>query len=55
MATKKELIMMLDNLEDDAVVICKDESGAWDNILRVENDGSNIAIVFGGGSPFSDE
>jgi len=55
MATKKELIDMLEEYDDDAVVICKDASGGWDNIKDVKQDGSSIAIIFGGGSPFSDE
>ena len=55
MATKKEVIDMLEEYDDDAVVICKDASGGWDNIKDVKQDGSSIAIVFGGGSPFSDE
>ena len=56
MATKKEVIDMLEEYDDDAVVICKDASGGgWDNIEDVKQDGSSIAIIFGGGSPFSDE
>lgn len=53
--TKKELIDSLIQFSEDAVVICKDDSGCWDNIERVEADGSSVAIVFGGGPPFSDE
>ena len=53
--TKRELIDALYRLDDDAVVICKDEDGVWDNIERVEIDESSIAIVFGGGSSCSDE
>ena len=53
--TKKELLKALENFDDDAVVICMDEEGGWDNILHVIEVGSSIAIVFGGGSPFSDE
>lgn len=55
MATKKELLAMLVGYDEDAVVICMDENGVWDNIQEVKRDGSSIAIVFGGGSPFSDE
>lgn len=55
MATKKELIKMLEPYNEDDVVICSDESGGWDNIQRVTKDGSCVVIVFGGGSPFSDE
>lgn len=53
--TKKELIEALDGYHNDTVVICRDEDGGWDNVERVENDGCAVAIVFGGGSPFSDE
>jgi len=55
MATKKELIKMLDQYDDDAIVICMDKNGGWDNIETVKKDGCLVAIVFGGGSPFSDE
>lgn len=55
MATKKELIEMLDKFDDDAVVICMDASGGWDNIEYVKSDGASIAIIFGGGSCFSGE
>ena len=53
--TKKELIKALEPFNDDAVVVCKDEYGGWDNIERVEDNCCSVAIVFGGGSPFSDE
>ena len=53
--TKKELLKALEKLYDDAVVICMDDNGGWDNILHVIEVGSSIAIVFGGGSPFSDD
>ena len=53
--TKKELLKELESVSDDAVVMCMDEGGGWDNVLRVELAGSGVAIVFGGGSPFSDE
>lgn len=55
MATKRELIKMLEEYSEDAGVIIMDEEGGWDNILYVKKDGSAIAIVFGGGSPFSSE
>lgn len=55
MATKKELIKMLEPYDDDSIVIVMDDVGGWDNIEEVKQDGSNIAIVFRGGSPFSDE
>jgi hypothetical protein len=54
-ATKKELLKMLEPFDEDAVVICMDSQGGWDNIDTVEADGSSIAVKFGGGSPFSDE
>lgn len=53
--TKKELLKELEQYGDDSVVVCISEDGAWDNTEKVEPFGSNIAIVFGGGSPFSDE
>lgn len=53
--TKKELIIALAPFRDDAGVICMDETGCWDNILELKPDGCSIAIIFGGGSPFSDE
>jgi hypothetical protein len=55
MATKKELLKMLEPFDDDAIVICMDTKGGWDNVETVEADGSQVAIKFGGGSPFSDE
>ena len=55
MATKLELIKMMDQFEDDDVVVCMDEAGRWDNINEVKKSGAVVAIVFGGGSPFSDE
>jgi len=53
--TKKELIKALEPFDEDEVVICQDEHGCWDNIQTVEQEGSNITIIFGGGAPFSDE
>jgi hypothetical protein len=53
--TKKELLKALDGYDDDSIVVCRDDQGGWDNIMRVEPDGCSIAIVFGGGSPFRDE
>lgn len=55
MATKKELIAMLEDYDDDTIIVCMDENGGWDNIQMVKHDGGCVAIVFGGGSPFSDE
>jgi hypothetical protein len=55
MATKRELLEMLEEFDDDVVVICKDEFGGWDNIIEVKKEGGSCVILFGGGSPFSDE
>ena len=55
MATKKELIKMLEEYPEDKIVICMDELGGWDNIIEVKQKGESIVIVFGGGSPFEDE
>jgi hypothetical protein len=55
MATKSELIKMLEEFDDDLGVVCMDETGGWDNIERIEQQGSVIAIIFGGGSPFNKE
>ena len=53
--TKKELIDALANIGDDEVVICADKFGCWDNIDKIDRINGTPAIVFGGGSPFSDE
>jgi hypothetical protein len=53
--TKADVLKNLEEFADDAVVVCMDEEGGWDNIQSIEKDGSGIKIVFGGGSPFSDE
>ena len=53
--TASELIRELTGLDRDKVVICADEDGGWDNIQEVKEVGGHIQIVFGGGSPFSDE
>lgn len=50
----KDLVKELEKFQEDDVVICMDENGGWDNVERVVQDGSCVAIVFGGGSPFSD-
>jgi len=55
MATKKELLKMLEEYDDDAVIVCMGEDGAWDNVKEVSCFGSVVAIEFGGSSPFSDE
>lgn len=52
--TIRELMRELDKFNPDAVVICMDEIGRWDNIEEVKDDGSNVVIVFGGDGPFSD-
>ena len=53
--TKGELLKEMEGMDDDAIVICMDESGGWDNTLRVESRYKyEISIIFGGGSPFSD-
>ena len=54
--TKAELVEALDMyFEDDEVVVCADENGAWDNIERLGRVGGTAAIYCGGGSPFGDE
>ena len=53
--TKAELIESLEGIDDDDVIVCADEDGGWDNIIRIGLVGGTPAIIFGGGSPFSDE
>jgi len=53
--TKKELIKALESFDEDQVVVCMDSSGGWDNIIEVHRWDSDIAVVFGGGSPFSSD
>ncbi len=53
--TKKELIESLENIPDDDVIVCADEDGGWDNIIGIGKVGDTPAIIWGGGSPFSDE
>ena len=54
--TKQELIDALSPFDPDDVVIVRYENDqSWDNIQYVYKEGSTIAIVFGGGSPFSGE
>mgnify|MGYP003654330473 FL=1 len=55
MSTKKELLKLLEPFDDDAIVICMDSQGGWDNIKNVESCGSQVVIKFGGASPFRDE
>ena len=52
---KSELIRALAQFEDDEVVVCVDENGVWDNIEEVKRLNGTPTIVFGGGSPFSDQ
>ena len=49
------LIKKLKELDGEAVVICEDSSGGWDNVIDIKKSGSSVSILFGGGSPFSDE
>lgn len=53
--TKAELIKSLEDIDDDDVIVCADENGGWDNIIEIGKVGETPAIIFGGGSPFSDE
>ena len=53
--TQKELVRALDPFNDDAVIVCADENNGWDNIIQVKIINNMPSIVFGGGSPFSDE
>ena len=53
--TKKELIKALKDVDEDTCLICKDTFGGWDNIIRIESYGAKTAIIFGGGSPFTNE
>lgn len=55
--TKQELIKALDQFGDDEVIVCAYEDDlAWDNIQQVcRANGQMPTIIFGGGSPFSDE
>jgi hypothetical protein len=53
--TKKELIKAMEHFNEDHVVIVMDDCEGWDNICGVKEAGSQIAIFFGGGFPFSDE
>ena len=51
----KQLIRKLQEMDEEAVVICKDEQGGWDNIRKVEFDGVVVSVIFGGGSPFKSD
>lgn len=53
--TKTELITALGPMDDDAVVILKDDQGGWCNIKDVVTDGSCIAITNDYDRPFSSE
>ena len=52
--TKNELIKALQQFDGDDVIVCSDEQGGWDNIKEVRRVDGTAAIIFGGGSPFSD-
>jgi len=51
----KQLIHKLQEMDEEAIVICKDWQGGWDNIEKVEFDGVVVSVIFGGGSPFSSD
>lgn len=53
--TKSELIKALTPYGDDEVIVCAGEDLAWDNIIQVTRINGTPTIIFGGGSPFSDE
>ena len=53
--TKKELLNALKDIVDNEIIVCADENGGWDNIIEVKRIKGTQAIIFGGGSPFSDE
>lgn len=56
--TKRELIKALEDADigDDEVIVCADFQGGWDNIEKVGLSAIGMcAVIFGGGSPFSDE
>jgi hypothetical protein len=55
MMTKRDLNVAMEGIDDDEVVVCADQNGGWDNIIGVGEVGGIPAIIFGGGSPFSDE
>jgi hypothetical protein len=51
--TKNELIQALSPIDGDSVIVCMGEDGGWDNIEEVSVEQN--AIIFGGGSPFTDD
>jgi len=53
--TKKELIDAMEGIKDDEIIVCANENGGWDNIIKIGKAGRTAAIIFGGGSPFNDE
>jgi hypothetical protein len=55
MMNVKQLKEALEKYDEYSIVVCMDEHGGWDNIEYVVQEGGQVAIVFGGGSPFSDE
>ena len=44
--TVKELSNVLKKLEQDKIIICSDEDGGWDNILKVKENVDCYSIVF---------
>ena len=53
--TKAGLLKALENTPDDEIIVVQGREGGWDNIEEVKQQGGTTAIIFGGGSPFSDE
>ncbi len=51
----EQLIEVLKEMPQENVAICQGEDGGWGNIKGVRVDGLIVRIIFGGGSPFSDE
>tara|TARA_R110000822_G_scaffold254332_3_gene380638 strand:+ start:5288 stop:5455 length:168 start_codon:yes stop_codon:yes gene_type:complete len=51
----EQLIEVLKEMPQESVAVCQDLDGGWDNITGVRVNGSTVNIIFGGGSPFSDE
>jgi hypothetical protein len=43
--TKKELVEALREFDDDNVVVCMCDGGAWDNIKKVKLDGPTIIAI----------
>lgn len=53
--TVGQLIEKLKEFDPDDIAVCEDSTGGWDNIETVYQGGCVVNIVWGGGSPFSDE